>query len=673
MSVGNTRRVIGGVSAFAVAAGFAVTAGVGMAGAAPSSVSWADGNSNFTRTVSNTTPVEGEIVTTSMKFMRKALTVVEYVQAVKDFHPACMTYVDGSAKVDGSPRGLESQGADFVRVTGDWSVYPNIEPKSRTFEFSYKVGANCDRDVAMNTWTDYSGSLGSGSYPNKGTTVTVSKNVTTTVLAAVPAGVRVGQSVPLSATVTGGVDGNVVEFFDGTTKLGQGPLAAGKAAFAWTPAAAGGHSLTAKFLGTAKANESVSAAQNVPVTPADVVTTTAVTGPATAVAGADVTLNVQVSPAPSGGTVQFKDGATNLGGPVTLGADGKGSITQQFASGARSVTAVYSGAGEFLTSTSAAHTVAVSPADVATTTVVSGPATAVEGTDVTFDVQVSPAPVGGTVQFKDGAADLGAPVSLDAAGKGSITQQFAAGARSVTAVYSGAGEFLTSTSGAHSVTVSPAAPADLATTTTVSGAATAQTGTPVALSAKVSPTPTGGTVQFKDGTTNIGNPVTVGADGKAATSASFATSGAHEITAVFSGATGFIASTSAAHIVTVSAPAPTDVQTATTLTGPVTASTGVAVTYEAKVAPAPTGGTVQFFDGDTAVGDAVTVGADGKVSLTHTFAVAGTSTLKAVYGGTNGYVGSSSAVVTVTVTGETPVDPGTGGGTGSLGALFGSS
>ncbi|MFC4605421.1 Ig-like domain-containing protein [Rhodococcus kronopolitis] len=581
MSVGNARRVVGGVSAFAVAAGFAVTAGVGIAAAAPSSVSWADGNSNFTRTVSNTTPVEGEIVTTSMKFMRKALTTVEYVQAVKDFHPACLTYVDGSAKVDGSPQGLESQGADFARVTGSWAVYPNINPKSHTFEFSYKVGANCDRDVAMNTWTDYSGGLGSGSYPNHGATVTVSKNVTTSVLAAVPAGVKVGQSVPLTATVTGGVDGNVVEFFDGTTKVGQGALAGGKATLAWTPAAAGGHSLTAKFLGTTKANESVSAAQNVSATVADVVTTTSVTGPATAV----------------------------------------------------------------------------------------------EGTDVTLDVQVAPTPSGGTVQFKDGAADLGAPVAVDPAGKASITWALPVGDYAITAVFSGAGEFLTSTSAAHSVTVSPAVPADVATTTTVSGAATAQTETPVALSASVSPTPAGGTVQFKDGGTDIGSPVAVGTDGTAATTASFATAGAHAITAVFSGATGFIASVSDAHTVTVTAPAPSDAQTATTLTGPATASTGVAVTYEAKVAPAPAGGTVQFFDGDTAVGDAVAVGADGKVSLTHTFTAAGTSTLKAVYGGTNGYVGSSSAVLIVTVTGETPVDPGpgTGGGTGSLGSLFGSS
>ncbi len=59
MSDRNTRRVVGGLSAFAVAAGFAVTAGVGIAGAAPGSVTWTDGSSKYTRTVSNTTPNEG--------------------------------------------------------------------------------------------------------------------------------------------------------------------------------------------------------------------------------------------------------------------------------------------------------------------------------------------------------------------------------------------------------------------------------------------------------------------------------------------------------------------------------------------------------------------------------------------------------------------------------------
>ncbi|MFC4603335.1 Ig-like domain-containing protein, partial [Rhodococcus kronopolitis] len=584
MSVGNTRRVIGGVSAFAVAAGFAVTAGVGMADAAPGSVNWSDGSSKYTRTISNVTPAEGEIITSSTKFMRTVTN--ETIQSINDYHPTCLTYVDGSAKVDGTPKAPETVAADFARISGSWKINAVLNPTSVTFDFSYKVGPGCDRDVALQTWMNYTGNLGAGNYPNKGPTVTVSKNVSTTALAAVPGGVKVGQSVPLSATVTGGVDGNIVEFYDGTTKVGQGPLAAGKAALAWTPAAAGGHSLTAKFLGTTKANESVSAAQNVPVSPADVVTQTAVTGPASAVAGTDVTLGVQVSPVPSGGTVQFKDGADNLGGPVTLDAQGKGSITKQFSSGARSITAVYSGHAEFQPSTSGALNIPVTPANVTTTTSVTGPASAVAGTDVTLGVQVSPVPVGGTVQFKDGADNLGGPVTLDAQGKGSITQKFVAGDRQVTAVYSGAGEFLTSTSAAHAVAVSPA---DVATTTVVTGPVSAVAGADVTLNVNVSPVPSGGAVQFKNGTADLGSPVTLDAQGNGSVTQKFAAAGAQSITAVYSGAGEFLTSTSAAHAVAVS---PADVATTTVVTGPVSAVAGADVTLNVQVSPVPAGGTV---------------------------------------------------------------------------------
>ncbi|MBM4608290.1 hypothetical protein GS416_07625 [Rhodococcus hoagii] len=57
-------------AAAAVAAGFVVTLGASRAGAAPGSVTWSDGTSKFTRTVSNTTPNEGDIVTVSTKFER---------------------------------------------------------------------------------------------------------------------------------------------------------------------------------------------------------------------------------------------------------------------------------------------------------------------------------------------------------------------------------------------------------------------------------------------------------------------------------------------------------------------------------------------------------------------------------------------------------------------------
>ncbi|MFC9925012.1 Ig-like domain repeat protein, partial [Rhodococcus sp. NPDC127527] len=108
--------------------------------------------------------------------------------------------------------------------------------------------------------------------------------------------------------VTGGANGDTVEFYDGAAKVGTGALNNGVATYAWTPAA-GAHSLVAKYLATSKANASQSAAQNVNVSVPDVSTTTTVTAPASVVEGAGVTLSAQVAPTPAGGTVQFKDGA----------------------------------------------------------------------------------------------------------------------------------------------------------------------------------------------------------------------------------------------------------------------------------------------------------------------------------------------------------------------------
>ncbi|MCJ0901889.1 Ig-like domain-containing protein [Rhodococcus sp. ARC_M6] len=180
-------------------------------------------------------------------------------------------------------------------------------------------------------------------------------------------------------------------------------------------------------------------------------------------------------------------------------------------------------------------------ADVATTTVLTAPATAVSGTDVVLGVQVSPVPTGGTVQFKNGTEDLGAPVALDSEGNASITEQFTVGAQNITAVYSGATGFVTSTSGVHTITVTAPTATDVATTTVLTLLPTATTGLAVDLVATISPTPAGGTVQFKDGDTLIGDPVAL-VNGKATLSHIFLTAGTSHITAVFSGTPGHLGS-----------------------------------------------------------------------------------------------------------------------------------
>ncbi|WP_072691262.1 Ig-like domain-containing protein [Rhodococcus marinonascens] len=366
----NIRRTIGAVSAVAVAAGFAVTVGVGVAGAASQTTSWMDGKSKFTRTVSNVSPHAGDTITVSTKFERpkgKGGSVVEYIREVTDVHPECLTVQ--SAKVDGKSYGIDSQGSDWARVKGGptkWPVRPVLSPKSRTFEFKYKVGANCDRNSALKTGMRYSGSLGSGTYNTKGPAIKVGLDSSTTVFGAVPSDLQVGQPVQLTSTVTSGATGDPVEFYDGATKIGTAALdGKGVAAFGWIPDTEGEHALSAKYLATSRVTGSQSGVQTVQVSPVpDAETTTVLTGPATAQTGAEVSFEAQVSPIPEGGTVQFRDGDTDLGAPVPVDADGKASITHTFDSeGTHEITAVYSGAAGVSGSTAEPVTVTVTDAD----------------------------------------------------------------------------------------------------------------------------------------------------------------------------------------------------------------------------------------------------------------------------------------------------------------------
>ncbi|MBT1256014.1 Ig-like domain repeat protein [Rhodococcus erythropolis] len=674
MSVGSARRAVAGLSVFAVAAGFAAVTGLGVAGAAPEtpgSLTWNANNYEYTRTISNVTPSEGETITVKTVFKRKNI-VVDYLYAIKDVHPTCLTYVEGSAKVNGSTRSVESKGADFVRVKGSLTEWPLYNNDSKTFEFKYTVGADCAREVPLDTSVHYNASVTSSDFQNKGPAVTVSKNISATTLS--PAsGVKLGQPVPLSATVTGGADGDSVEFFDAGSKIGAGALANGVATLAWTPADVRTHSVTAKYLGNAKVATSTSSAVDVVVSEADKSTATAITGPASAVAGESVTVEATVSPTPAGGTVQFKDGATDLGGAVAVDANGKASLANSYAEGAHSIVAVYSGSGVYQTSTSAPHALTVAPVVVEenTTTTLVGPSTASTGEALSFTASVSTGVAGGTVQFKESGRDLGSPIPVDATGKATTTPIFnVAGEYSITAVFSGSGNYLGSTSNAQTVNVKAPAPTDQQTQTVLTVPADAKTGTAVGLSVTVTPTPVGGTVQFKDGSGNLGSPVPV-VEGKASIMHEFASVGTHDITAVYSGATGFLTSTSAAHSVSVTAPAAEDQETSITVSAPASAVKGAKVDLVAAVVPTLSAGTVQFMDGTTPIGGPVAV-VNGKATLSHTFTELGDRRITAVFSGTDGYLGSETqAAVTVKITAESDGgEPGNGGSsTGSLGSL----
>ncbi len=103
-----------------------------------------------------------------------------------------------------------------------------------------------------------------------------------------------------------------------------------------------------------------------------------------------VTFTATVSPSTASGTVQFKDGAGDLGSPVDLAGGVATFQTSSLSVGSHSITAVYGGDASLAGSTSAGVTQVVDQGTTATA-VVSDLNPSVEGDSVTFTANVSTA------------------------------------------------------------------------------------------------------------------------------------------------------------------------------------------------------------------------------------------------------------------------------------------
>jgi hypothetical protein len=157
-------------------------------------------------------------------------------------------------------------------------------------------------------------------------------------------------------------------------------------------------------------------------------------------------------------------------------------------------------------------------------------------------------------------------------------------------------------------------------------------------------TPTG-TVTFKEGNLVLGT-VAVGTGGKATFTTSFAATGGHTITAVYSGSPIFVGSSQTLTEQVNAAPT----RKATTLdlfasANPVVV--GQPVTFTATVRD-PSGtsiptGTVTFFVGNTVVAR-VTLDANGQARIRGSFSVAGRFTIRAVYSGDANFDASSQSL-----------------------------
>jgi N-acetylneuraminic acid mutarotase len=183
---------------------------------------------------------------------------------------------------------------------------------------------------------------------------------------------------------------------------------------------------------------------------------------------------------------------------------------------------------------------AISVTSPSTTAVTSSTPSVVAGQSLTFVATVTGNSPTGTVQFKDGVANLSGPVTVvQGAAQLSTTALITAGTHAITAVYSGdafnAGsassvlnQIVTQTTAQVGVSASPS---------------NAQPGQPVTLTATVTGVSPGGTVQFRVNGINVGSPVAV-INGVASLIITSLPAGSDSITAVYSGDANNVGTTS---------------------------------------------------------------------------------------------------------------------------------
>jgi len=506
--------------------------------------------------------------------------------------------------------------------------------------------------------------------------VTVNATTTVAVTSSVNPSV-VGQPVTYTATVavdapnSGPASGNV-EFFDGATPLASCGGATGsilngsaQATCVATFPSTSTHSITAQYLGNGSAyfmSSPVSAPISQSVTAAS--TTVAVTSNANpSVAGQKVTYTATVAvTAPGAGTpsssdpVTFRDGS----GAISCGAGSVGfngttatCVVTYASTGTHSITAVFGGDTNFITSTSPAVSQSVSAANT-TVSVASNADPSVVGQTVTFTATVAvTAPGAGTPSSSDTVTflDNGNPITC---GAGSVsfngstatcTFKYLSASPShlITASFGGDANFKSSTSSALPQVVN-AATTTVAVTSSANPSVLGQSVTYTATVAVTAPgagTPSSSdTVTFKDGS----NTITCGV-GSASFNGTTATcvvtnptvTGTHSITATFSGDASYSGSTSPALSQKVNAATTTSL----TPTSSPSIVVGQSVTYTATVAVTAPGtgtptGNVEFFDGGNPIGvcggvTGVAVNGSARATCAVSFASTGSHSITAQY------------------------------------------
>lgn len=266
------------------------------------------------------------------------------------------------------------------------------------------------------------------------------------------------------------------------------------------------------------------------------------------------------------------------------------------------------------------------------------------GASVTFSASISPSVLDGeTVTFYDGATSIG--TGTTSGSQASLTTAaLTAGSHSITATYAGDSSSIGSTSAKLIQTVTK----ETMTVSVSSNNNPSIPGASVTFTVNIYPSvPSGENITFYDGSTAIGTAATNSAGAATLTTSSLA-AGSHSITASYPGDAGRLSGTSSAITQVVSKAA----TSMTILSNQNPSYPGQPVTFYARIYTAgqgqvPSGETVTFYDGGTAIGTGGTVadsyGGVAVALFTTSSLSAGSHIISAGYGGDATYSTCSSS------------------------------
>jgi Bacterial Ig-like domain (group 3) len=304
----------------------------------------------------------------------------------------------------------------------------------------------------------------------------VGPDATSVVIAASPASVVTGQAVSFTAAVsntdaTGQTPTGTIQFtIDGSnfgspvTLSGSGNTATAVSGSTTFTASSGTHTITAHYVNAdvnfapgADASETLAAAKAG-------TNTVDLSAPNPSVFGQVVTFTATVSVAAPGagtptGIVDFTNGNTDLTpGGVSLSGQVATFTTASLSLGSDTITATYRGDTDFAGSVSSTLVQVVNKAGT-TTTITASVASSPFGQHLTFTAAVSAMPPGagiptGTVDFFDVTTGIDLGLATLSSGHATLTvSTLAVGSHSITATYSGDGNFLASTGSTATITV----------------------------------------------------------------------------------------------------------------------------------------------------------------------------------------------------------------------------